>query len=89
MNQWLKDFRWALNAMRARRLRRELTFSKRQTFDRLLRPDTGRGDVIAYPDAFYCITLDDVHRAYLRAQDFQPTPMRRPARHEGPGEWMS
>ena len=60
--QWLEDFRWAMNVMRARRWRRELAFSRRVAFDDALRRPL-RGAVIAYPDAFYYVTIDDLCRA--------------------------
>lgn len=67
--EWLNDMRWAMNAQRARRIRRELPFSRRLIFDKELRPR--RGDVpvpIAYPDAIYMISIEDLTRAMLCAQ---------------------
>ena len=67
--QWIEDRRWAANVRRARALRRELLFSQRQTFDAALRrhlprpyPDE-REDIVAYPDAFYHVTIADLCRA--------------------------
>lgn len=67
---WINDLRWAANMIRARRYRRGLLFSKRQDFDDALRPPTvnplpsgKRRVVIGYPDAIYCITIEDVVRA--------------------------
>lgn len=69
LGQWVADYRWAMNAMRARRWRRNLSFSARIAFDDALRPrlektayDQGQ-PVIAYPDAVYHITVHDVIRA--------------------------
>ena len=87
MNQWLKDFRWALNVMRAHRLRRTLIFSKRQVFDRHLPLAQG----IAYPDFFYSMTMDDIARAYREAvfHTYPKKPMQRPTPAEPRGDWMS
>ena len=67
IGQWMADFRWAMNAMRARRWRRSLTFSARIRFDDALRPRLAREGsaqpVIAYPDAIYHIKVDDLIRA--------------------------
>lgn len=64
LEQWIKDFRWAMNAMRARRFRRGLLFSQRAAFDRALRPlFRGEGLVVEYPDAFYLTSIDDLCRA--------------------------
>lgn len=60
--QWVEDFRWAMNVKRARAYRRKLMFAERQIFDDALRPPL-RGAVIAYPDAIYHISVDDVIRA--------------------------
>lgn len=66
--QWMADFRWAINAMRVRRIRRDLGFSERIAFDNELRPRVRQVHpqhipaVIAYPDAVYHITVDDVIR---------------------------
>lgn len=63
--QWLNDWRWAMNAKRARAWRRELGFSQRVAFDQSLRPPIKdeSGKVIAYPDAFYHTTINDLIRA--------------------------
>lgn len=66
--QWMNDFRWAMNAMTARRVRRALLFSQRQTFDSAIRPKTSCGSTVAYPDAIYHITADDVIRAMNAAK---------------------
>ena len=62
---WLADYRWAMNAMRARRWRRKIGFAARVEFDTALRPRLPKepGKVIAYPDALYHITIEDVCRA--------------------------
>ena len=67
--QWVEDWRWAANARRARAWRRELSFSRRQEFDHALRPKIKgeQGAVIAYPDAIYHITVDDVCRAMIHS----------------------
>ena len=62
--QWLDDWRWALNMIRARRHRREMLFSQRIKFDAALRHITKGGMVVAYPDTIYSTTVDDVIRAY-------------------------
>ena len=70
---WFSDFRWAMNAMRARRYRRRLLFAERQRFDSILRPILGeQGDksIIAYPDAIYHMRPCDLQRAI----SFVPTP---------------
>ena len=61
--QWINDRRWAANLRRARAWRRTLIFSKRKRFDEELRPKLEPGAVIAYPDAFYEVTTDDLLRA--------------------------
>lgn len=73
IGRWVADFRWAMNAMRARRWRRSLSFSDRIKFDDALRPrlppsphDNGRR-IIAYPDAVYHITVDDLIRAMFES----------------------
>lgn len=72
--QWVEDFRWAMNAMRARAWRRRLTFASRVAFDQALRPKLkyDPGMVIDYPDAIYHITIDDVCRAMETASNAQP-----------------
>lgn len=67
LGQWMADFRWAMNMMRARRIRRGLGFSERQRFDLFLRPRLDPPNVIAYPDAFYHTTVDDLIRAMRAA----------------------
>lgn len=64
--QWLNDFRWAMNVKRARAYRRTLMFSQRHTFDDELRPKLS-GAVIAYPDALYHVEIDDLLRATMAA----------------------
>jgi hypothetical protein len=63
--QPLNDRRWAANVRRARAWRRDLSFSEREKFDTSLRPKLQRepGKVIAYPDAFYFVTIGDLLRA--------------------------
>jgi hypothetical protein len=65
--RWLADRRWASAVRHAREYRRELSFSQRELFDRKLRPRIkGEPDkVIAYPDAIYHITMDDLCRAMI------------------------
>lgn len=78
--QWLADFRWAMNVMRARRWRRELGFGQRIIFDGAFRPRLEKRhpqhepDVIAYPDAFYHITVDDLIRAMETAAEARDIP---------------
>ncbi len=67
LGQWMSDFRWAMNAMRARRIRRELGFARRVAFDNELRPKLDAPNVIAYPDALYHIKVEDVIRAAQKA----------------------
>jgi len=71
--QWVEDFRWAMNAMRARAWRRRLTYASRAAFDAALRPPLKYevGMVIDYPDALYHITIDDVCRAMKAASNAQ------------------
>jgi hypothetical protein len=56
-----------MNVIRARRWRRSLYFSQRERFDAEMRPKLERepGKVIAYPDAFYHVTIADLSRAML------------------------
>lgn len=63
--QWINDRRWAANVRRARAWRRGLLFSQREAFDAALRPriEGEPGKVIAYPDALYYVTIDDLVRA--------------------------
>lgn len=83
--QWLADFRWAMNMMRARRFRREIGFAQRIRFDAAFRPrlasslvraqgvkagDPVRIDVIDYPDAPYHITVDDLIRGIRAAATY-------------------
>lgn len=63
----LNDFRWAMNAMRARAWRRQLLFSQRLAFDDELRPMLKHGERIAYPDAIYHIKVNDLLRAMARS----------------------
>ena len=74
MGQWLADFRWAMNVMRARRWRRNLSFDARIRFDIAIRPYATRASDgpdlrIMYPDALYHITIDDLTRAMLVAYE--------------------
>ena len=63
IGKWMEDVKWALNAMRVRRFRRRLGFAERARFDRAIRPRPDYPNVIAYPDAIYHITVNDVVRA--------------------------
>lgn len=81
--QWINDRRWAANVRRARAFRRNLSFSDRLLFDAALRrrlprlyPDE-RDDIVAYPDAFYLVTINDLLRAMR-------SPLSRP--HHSPKE---
>lgn len=81
LGQWMADFRWAMNMLSVRRARRRMGFSRRLAFDDALRPRIGgsqwhtdagvinRQDVIAYPDALYFVTADDVIRAMGKAAE--------------------
>ncbi len=69
--QWLNDLRWAFNVMRARRWRRKLIFSARMRFDVALKPETA-GAKLAYPDAFYEVTCDDLCRAIVASKRRPP-----------------
>ena len=73
--QWVNDMRWAMNVKRARAWRRKRTFSQRRRFDDELRPrlkDRFNHDVIAYPDAFYEVTVDDLCRAMIVSSLIDP-----------------
>jgi len=76
--QWMADFRWAMNVMHARRFRRHLLFSQRVKFDDAMRPSVEKRHpqhepaIIAYPDAFYRVTVDDVIRAMRAAYEDAP-----------------
>lgn len=75
--QWVADFRWAMNQMSARRFRRGLGFAERVKFDDAYRPLVKNAEeehleaigapfrrtVIAYPDAIYHTSIDDLIRA--------------------------
>jgi hypothetical protein len=61
--QWINDWRWAMNVKRARAWRRNIHFSARKRFDDAIRHPIGPGSVIAYPDAFYYVEIDDLCRA--------------------------
>jgi len=67
MSNWLNDIRWSANVRRARKFRRNLSFSKRKIFDEELRYRT-ENSVVSYPDAFYHLTIDDLLRAMLKAK---------------------
>jgi hypothetical protein len=60
--QYINDLRWSANVRRARAWRRRLSFSQQMKFDAALRHLLDHG-VIAYPDAFYHVTIDDLLRA--------------------------
>lgn len=68
--QWVADWRWAANMRRARAWRRKLSFSQREHFDHAIRPKIKNepGKVIAYPDAIYYITIDDLCRAMIHSK---------------------
>lgn len=78
--EWISDWRWALSAREARRWRRKLPFSQRALFDREIRPRLDAETVIAYPDALYHITADDVIRAMTLTMQLPTpsTPLSRP-----------
>ena len=71
--QWIEDRRWAANALRARRWRRTLNSSRRIKFDDALRPRASvnsHGKVtVAYPDAFYHLTIHDLCRAIWESRE--------------------
>lgn len=57
------DDNWATIMERVRRVRRELSYSRRLRFDLAIRPHLESGHVIEYPDAIYYVTWSDVDRA--------------------------
>lgn len=62
--QFIRDILWGYYMVKARRLRRRLTFTRRATFDGYLRPRIEGGtELIAYPDAPYHATGEDFARA--------------------------
>lgn len=63
MIQWLDDLRWGWRMIKARRARRRMYFSERETFDNWLRPHLDQGKVLAYPSAFYYVEAKDIRRA--------------------------
>ncbi len=65
----IENLRWAMNMMRARAWRRELSFSERQKFDAEIRPRLQGGAIVAYPDAIYYVKIDDVCRAISARRD--------------------
>lgn len=65
--QWINDRRWAANMRRARAYRRKLSFGARLRFDAALRHPLDGESVIAYPDALYHVTIDDLCRAMVAA----------------------
>ena len=72
-SQWLNDWRWAANMRRARAWRRECSLSQRVSFDKALRPRIKGepGMIVAYPDAVYHITIDDLVRAMMASAKTQ------------------
>lgn len=72
--EWINDLRWSANMRRARRWRRQLEFGEREKFDRALRPrfPLEPGSVIAYPDAIYHVTIDDLLRAMSASKGHTP-----------------
>jgi len=66
LGQWIEDLRWAANMIRARRWRREIGFSARIRFDNKIRHPV-EGGVIAYPDAFYHVEIEDLCRATMES----------------------
>lgn len=66
--RWLRRKRWAANVARCDRIRSGLSFSRRLIFDDEVRPFLDDGTRIAYPDAFYFISVDDVCRALMKAR---------------------
>jgi hypothetical protein len=67
----LEDLRWLLAMWSARRARRHMTFSGRQRFDDYVRPKTRDGATIAYPDAIYHLTGENVSGAIKRLRNDQ------------------
>lgn len=70
LREWINDWRWAINAKRARAWRRDITYGQRRLFDEALRPPSKRDGprvctFITYPDAIYHITVDDLTRAMI------------------------
>lgn len=62
--RYLRRKRWANNVARCQALRENFRFtSQRDIFDLEVRPFLESGDRIAYPDAFYYISIDDICRA--------------------------
>ena len=55
--------RWLINVSRVASWYFRLPFSHRQRFLAELRPYSTGGDRIAYPDAFFFITIRDICRA--------------------------
>lgn len=74
--QYVADRRWATNVEWARAWRRDLTPAQRLVFDDVLRPQRPTGEILAYPEALYCVTVDDVIRAATAARLYagQPNP---------------
>lgn len=72
---WFVDLRWAMNMKRARAWRRQCGFSERIRFDDALRPrlQNEPGKVIAYPDALYHATIDDICRAMVASKRHTPS----------------
>lgn len=68
----LKNLRWMLNVGRAGYWYQRLSFAARLTFLNELRPIV-EGGRIAYPDALFHITVDDVIRAATAAMKIKPT----------------
>jgi hypothetical protein len=64
---------WLTAVAAAKAIRGILSFSARMKFDAELRPILDSGCRIAYPDALYHITAEDVRRAEVAAKD-RPMP---------------
>ena len=92
LGQWVNDFRWAMNVVRARRWRRKLSRDQRSVFDVELRPylfnDLGYETAIPvfYPEGFYQIKIEDLVRAIrtsARPSDWMVAHARSVLRPEG------
>jgi hypothetical protein len=67
--EWRSDLRWAFNMIRVRRWRRYLNDNQRQRFDASLCHNVTDGFRMEYPSAFYCVTAEDVDRAFIASID--------------------
>lgn len=76
---WIADLRWAMNVRRARSRRRRLSLSGRLRFDAALRHRLKDGAVVAYPDAFYCVEIEDLIRAIRAASPLYDVNGKMPA----------